>query len=90
MKTTLDKTNEMPLIQKRLAETMMMLLGTTIEEEVRLSMQSLPTTTSRRGELLSDQLLAAFQRHISHNAQLYSFASVFASDLVPRGAVNKT
>jgi hypothetical protein len=35
VKTTLDKNDEMPLIQKRLAETIMTLPGTTLEEEFR-------------------------------------------------------
>ena len=35
MKTTLGKNDEMPPIQKRLAETVMTLLGTTLEEEIR-------------------------------------------------------
>jgi hypothetical protein len=35
VKTTLDENDEMPPIQKRLAETMMTLPGTTIEEEFR-------------------------------------------------------
>jgi len=35
VKTTLDQNDEMPLLQKRLAETAMTLLGTTIEEEFR-------------------------------------------------------
>ncbi len=35
MKTTLDLANDMPPVQRRLAETMMTLPGTTLEEEFR-------------------------------------------------------
>jgi hypothetical protein len=35
VKTILDKNDEMPLIQKRLAETVITLSGTTLEEEIR-------------------------------------------------------
>ncbi len=56
----MSKIDEMPLIQKRLAETMMTLPGMTIERSsaavIRLLMQALPTAISKRGEPLLDHV----------------------------------